>query len=666
MDHQNNVEFKSRTDRLCPVSGLPIFTKPEWTDVNFGGDYTLTVRMLGNSVLVVQVSGYATLIDMERAMSFTDKVIEEGVSGDRGFIIIEDMSNALGLSREGRKYFIENIKKRERLQALIFYGVSPTFKFSINFGRRLNIIKFNLKIADNYTEAVQYAQQILSQAQIETGRPSIETDFSAEDIAGNDRAPAKVLSQPDWSYQTETFSLRFEVINDNVLHAVSKGRLEKENIGPSFRMQQTIIESAGKLAESHYYVLGLEESKGTGQKARKSYVEAILALYKKFPFEMFIFYGVNRMLKAGINLARPFVPFKVRIVNSLNAALELIANDMKEAARSSLPSVKADSAEKPETDSSVPRYADELLRFIERINWETGGIKENGERDTSHPFYHVFDAIELIKWEMDDLLKEREKTEVELREAKEVAESANRAKSTFLANMSHEIRTPLNHIIGFTELVQGKDAGDLNEEQEEYLNHVLESSNHLLSLINDILDLSKVEVGKMELELFDVDLQLLLENSLVLFSEKARDCGVKLTMDVEGIPAIVKADERKLKQVMYNLISNAMKFTPDGGEIHLAAKCVEKHDKTPSLQDQANGSLIQISLSDSGIGLKKEHLEHIFRAFEQADGTMNREYQGTGLGLALTRSLVELHGGSIWAESEGEDKGSTFQVVIPI
>jgi signal transduction histidine kinase len=261
--------------------------------------------------------------------------------------------------------------------------------------------------------------------------------------------------------------------------------------------------------------------------------------------------------------------------------------------------------------------------------------------------------------------------------AQETAEKANRAKSEFLANMSHELRTPLNHIIGFTELIADKKMGGLNDMQVEYLSDSLTSSRHLLSLINDILDLSKVEAGKMDLKPTDVNLRKILENGLNLIRERAVSHGIQLTCEFFDLPAAIRADERKLKQITYNLLSNAVKFTSDKGQIHLAAGRLiaanghlqTSHGKKVTL---GNGSrtgklreAVEVVVKDTGIGIGKDDLERIFSPFEQVDSTYSRKYQGTGLGLSLTRRLVEIHGGKIWAESAGVGQGSQIWFVIP-
>ncbi len=230
-------------------------------------------------------------------------------------------------------------------------------------------------------------------------------------------------------------------------------------------------------------------------------------------------------------------------------------------------------------------------------------------------------------------------------------EAANRHKSEFLANVSHELRTPLNAIIGFSEVLLEKLFGELNDKQNEYVDDILSSGRHLLSLINDILDLSKIEAGHMELELTSFDLPMALENALVLIKERASRQGVRLERVVDEQLGDFRGDERKIKQVLVNLLSNAVKFTPEGGKIQLRARL-------------DNGA-VKISVSDTGIGIAPEHHEAIFEEFRQVGSDYARKREGTGLGLTLTKKFVEMHGGRIWVESE-PGKGSTFTFTLPI
>jgi signal transduction histidine kinase len=228
-------------------------------------------------------------------------------------------------------------------------------------------------------------------------------------------------------------------------------------------------------------------------------------------------------------------------------------------------------------------------------------------------------------------------------------ETTSRHKSEFLANMSHELRTPLNSIIGFSQVMRERMVGDVNEKQEEYLDDIISSGNHLLSLINDVLDLSKVEAGQVELEVEPFSMRDALERGVVMVRERATKDGVRVAFTADPEVDVVEGDERRIKQVIFNLLSNAVKFTPTGGAVDVSAA-------------QVNGE-VMVSVADTGPGLAPEDHERIFEEFQQAEAGVEQR-EGTGLGLALSKRLVELHGGRIWVDSE-LGKGSTFVFTLP-
>jgi len=280
--------------------------------------------------------------------------------------------------------------------------------------------------------------------------------------------------------------------------------------------------------------------------------------------------------------------------------------------------------------------------FEQRIAIRTGDELE----DLAEEFNRMSSRLQESYANLEGKVVERTR---ELADARDQLEVASRHKSEFLANMSHELRTPLNAIIGFSEVLLQKIFGDINAKQADYLGDILSSGKHQLSLINDILDLSKVEAGRLELERSTFSISDAVGGAIAFVRERATQHSIALSEDIEPGIGTIDADERKVKQVLVNLLSNAVKFTPDRGRVDVSAR--------------RNGGQVFFAVKDTGPGIAPEDIVRIFQEFEQTSTARGKE--GTGLGLALAKRLVELHGGRIWVDSV-VGRGSTFSFSLPL
>jgi signal transduction histidine kinase len=321
-----------------------------------------------------------------------------------------------------------------------------------------------------------------------------------------------------------------------------------------------------------------------------------------------------------------------------------------------------------EAGSEAERYKGYTLGAVDYVY---SPIVPDTLRAKIQVFVNLFYLNRQLKRQADEL---QQRTE-EIASKNIQLEAASKMKSEFLASMSHELRTPLNAIIGFSELLKDGMVGELTEKQHDFIAEIFSSGEHLLSLINDILDLSKVETGKMTLDLEAVEIAGLLQTSLNVIKEKAYKHRIKLKLDLPGDAGQLMVDARKLKQIVYNLLSNAVKFTDDGGEIRVSSRAVRREDlkltalkigavRQLPLPDSEFEKFLEIKVCDSGIGIAGADLPRLFQAFLQLDSSLARTTEGTGLGLALVSRLVELHGGTV-AVASAPGHGSCFAVWLP-
>jgi PAS domain S-box-containing protein len=443
---------------------------------------------------------------------------------------------------------------------------------------------------------------------------------------------------------------------------------------------EVVLQQAAKYDTSNAQALTLYNAQTNREQVLQGTLD-ILARNHSFPVSAFYAYeewGGNLRLAAAHGAPagiKPLVKLGEGLVGEAAQALRIIHIENPDTAHAELP-IETGFGELPSAALlfSPVTYRENLLGVMALAS--TDKLTERDRNFIELLSTQLGAALYNIKqFEDTKLLAEqlRERSEEITLKNKQV-EEGSRMKSDFLANMSHELRTPLNAIIGFSEVIRDGMAGPISAEQKEYVGDILSSGQHLLSLINDILDLSKIESGHMTLSLELVDAATLVASGIAVLKEKAAAHRIALTHEIA--PGLDNAclDARKVKQIIYNLLSNAVKFTPDDGAVNISLSRVSRVDierlqeepgvRLFALKDQSFEEFLQISVSDTGIGIGAEGLQRLFEPFTQIDSSHSRKYEGTGLGLALIRRLAEVHGGGLMARS-AMNKGSCFTVWVP-
>lgn len=732
--------------------------KPHWTDIPVSAEYFVTFRMIGERILQSIPRGNSAKIDVDKLYLHRGEVLKEFVKPGVKIVEIRDYQNIIGSPPPpARKAFIRHYEEEDdRCLGFVVYNSSRAGLTVIRLLLRLVKTSYPLETRKDYAGAVKRALQLVHEFDRKT--PFEQKDF---------------ITRDEWKYDADDFSAEFKILNKKVLYTIYKGYLQKDYVDPIYRII-TQIHKSDYLDHSDYYqVSDFSLATGGAWTARLKYIRMLRKTHDTFqPPKKIIVVGASGMVTTALKLLQKKIGANMLFAADIDQALAWIREWHSASITGTPCSLPGD---RPEQKDPQQKYKEELLDFIASFTWDTPGskVKEIAE---SHPFKTVFDAINLIKLDIDSLLKERtyaqlqlmekeknyrglfqysgdaimladengifdcneaaikifkarkkedliglqpwdlapptqldgtdsqlevrekwskvlekgnyriewllrrfngeifpcevvltmlemggkeiiqgvtrditeqKKTEAYIQKAREEAEFANNAKSQFLANMSHEIRTPLNGILGMTDLLL---MSELTGEQRERLMDIKYSGQSLMDIINEILDFSRIEAGKISLEHVPFRISEVVQRLLSMLGVKAHEKNLALLSSVDhDIPDMVGGDPVRIRQVLINLIDNAIKFTGTG-EVLLSIKKKNETERDVTLE---------FSVADTGEGIAPDKIGSLFEKFSQVDASTTRLHGGTGLGLAIAQSLVRLMGGNIRVEST-VGKGTRF------
>jgi diguanylate cyclase (GGDEF)-like protein/PAS domain S-box-containing protein len=427
--------------KICPISGWVIHRRPEWTDVTFEQGFSITAEIIGNGILLTHNHGRATLEGVRKAFAFTDAIIDQHLNR-RSYIHILDYSHLGGTTLEGRRYFIQHMLERRQLAGVIFYGLSPLLHMSTKLGKRLNIIQFDVHIAQDYRDAVSLAWELLDGVSEHSVDDKTLSGHFAHLYLSRDGTQHTILRRDDWIFEQDGFSNRFEVIDGHIMHAIVAGSLEVTHLPGLIALREHVYDSLAEPQGPHYIIADFQGLQRVERRARKYYQDAILTWHRKVPLQGYIAYGLNPFMAAVTNFSRFILPFPIRATDDLDSALQMVRLEtgaaMKNDHRDDVSSLVSASRSSANDDP-----VEHLLEYIGSIDWERDGLsftKDVGDNSSLSP---VYDAISVIKSELDDLLHEKIKAEEALKTARDDLDARVQERTAELIATNRRLQTEI-------------------------------------------------------------------------------------------------------------------------------------------------------------------------------------------------------------------------------
>lgn len=623
----------------CRITGLKLFHKPEWINRKVSDSFEISFWTIGDFVIYSRPRGKADIEGAQKAFAIKEGVKHHFTGGHGKYIQILDFEDLKGSTLAARSYFIQNANNDDRLSTMIFCNLSAPWSIAVKIGNRFNTSNKIIHIEQNYKHAINRAMKIARLKPPALHVPGLDTNqlFNTQSVSFR---PIDLILSDDWKVETPNFCNHSVVINNNILHSTTTGYLESNHVPQIDEFRNQCLLDLPDGCNLDYIVVNGGELTGSSRSARLSFMKSLSEWHSRHPFKMYLIYNANTFTKTAFHIARPLMPFKVKIVESLGHALQVI-HDYENTPP------KSRGAGKDKTDYAISKKEiDNLLGSIGGLNWEVKGFDSGFGIPREHPFYFIYQSVGLIKEELDELFEERERLEQCLMRARKLE-----AIGTLAGGIAHDFNNILAPLLGYAEIL--KDDLPDDENLHKSIDEIINASLRAKDLVRKIL----LFRGQGDQQVKSVRVQGIIQETIGLLKSSIPST-IEIFTEVDPHCGMIYADPTQIHQVIMNLSTNAYHAMQDsGGTLSLSLK--QEKIKTSDMETK-DGDYAVLTVSDTGIGIEKKILDKIFDPYF----TTKDIGKGTGLGLSVVQGIIEKYNGTIDVFSE-PGKGTTVKILLP-